>query len=64
MRHACSMSSASTYLMLIKLRQTHTTMPRETAWALLNNIYVQMELHVQQWFPEDQCRLSPRLDMG
>jgi len=41
--------------MLIRLRRTHTTMPREMAWALLNDIYNQMQLHLTQWFPDDQC---------
>lgn len=50
------MSSASTYLMLIELRRTYTNMPRQTAWALLNSIYTQMDLHLQQWFPEDQSK--------
>lgn len=52
------MSSASIYLSLIRLRRDYKSMPADMAYALLNDIYGQMDLHMRHWFPDDQCELK------
>ncbi|RSH95252.1 hypothetical protein EHS25_000338 [Saitozyma podzolica] len=53
MHNACSMSSASTYLMWIKYRRSLSTLPNDFAWSILNDLYTQYDRHLQRWFPGD-----------
>lgn len=39
-------------------------MPAEMAYALLNDIYAQMDLHLRHWFPDDQCESTHPLDLS
>lgn len=56
MRHACSFSSASTYRMWVKYRRNLATMSQDLAWAILEDLYAQIEQHMKRWFPSDPCR--------
>ncbi|CAK9779896.1 unnamed protein product [Cutaneotrichosporon oleaginosum] len=53
MRHACSFSSASTYRMWVKYRRNLATMSQDLAWAILTELYAQIEQHMKRWFPPD-----------
>lgn len=55
MRHACSFSSASTYRMWVKYRRNLHTMSRDLAWAILDDLYAQIDQHMNHWFPADPC---------
>lgn len=53
MRHACSFSSASTYRMWVKYRRNLPSMSRDLAWAILDDLYTQIDQHRKFWFPDD-----------
>ncbi|BEJ10772.1 hypothetical protein CspHIS471_0101940 [Cutaneotrichosporon sp. HIS471] len=53
MRHACSFSSASTYRMWVKYRRNLATMSPDLSWAILTDLYGQIEQHMKRWFPLD-----------
>ncbi|GMK56769.1 hypothetical protein CspeluHIS016_0306090 [Cutaneotrichosporon spelunceum] len=55
MGHACSFSSASRYRTWVRYRSNLATMSQDLSWAILTDVYDQIEQHMKHWFPADRA---------
>ncbi|ORY21003.1 hypothetical protein BCR39DRAFT_73904 [Naematelia encephala] len=53
MQIACSMDTASTYVLWVRYRSLRKSLPKDSCRSLLNDLYRQFDKHIRDWFPDN-----------